>query len=75
MTDMREIYLTPFLDMKIGLNTSRNCPKLRKNSMNLKCDDAEGKGIKKGVEKKMRARVKSARARARAPFSINFALN
>ena len=56
MTDVREIYLTPFLDIKIGLNTSRNWPKSRKNPVDPKFDEAERKGIKKGVSKKMRAR-------------------
>ena len=73
MTDMREIYLTPFLDMKIGLNTTRNWPKSRKTLVDPKFDEAKRKGIKKGVSKKMRARQK--RARVRAPFPIKFALN
>ena len=63
---MREIYLTPFLGMKIGLNTSRNWPKSRKNMVDPKFDEAERKGIKNGVSKKMRAR---------AHFFIKFALN
>ena len=71
MTDVREIYLTPFLDMKIGLNTSRNWLKSRKNRVDPKFDEAERKGIKKGVSKKMRARQKC----ARAPFPIKFALD
>ena len=66
MTDMREIYLTPFSGIKIGLNTSRNWPKSRKTLVDPKFDEAERKGIKKGVSKKMRAR---------APFPIKFALN
>ena len=66
MTDVREIYLTPFLDVKIGLNTSRNWPKSRKNLVDPKFDEAERKGIKKGLKKN---------ARARAPFPIKFALN
>ena len=58
MTCMREIYLTLFLGMNIGLNTSRNWPKLRKNVVDPKFDEAERKGIKKGVSKKMRVKLK-----------------
>ena len=75
MTDVREIYLTPFLDMKIGLNTSRNWPKSRKNLVDPKFDEAEQKGTKKRVSKKMRARACQKCVRARAPFPIEFALN
>ena len=57
MTDMREIYLTPLLNLKISLKTSRNWPKLRKNLVDHKFDEAEWKGIKNGVPKNMRARL------------------
>ena len=64
MTDMREIYLTPFLDLKIGPNTPRNWPKSRENLV-PKFDEAERKGIKRGSQKKCE----------RALYLIKFALN